>query len=193
MADRILYLVMHQLFLELPCSERLHVHRGGFRKSHSMPPVPHGRYALALDGSGRVDTVGRQMQMSVRQIAQTWGEKVLPDTLKGVVESNPYQRFDVLHFVMPNDDLQPAVVGAQSMAFSSSYWLKGSQELLHESGYEKMPYLCPRWSVTGEDTYGRSPCLDVLADVKSLQRIRHDKMLAAAWPCVPRWRFRGAA
>jgi hypothetical protein len=186
MARSNFYLVMHQLFLELPLFGTACMYIEEDFESHIRCHLfPTGRYALALDGSGRVDTVGRQMQMSVRQIAQTWGEKVLPDTLKGVVESNPYQRFDVLHFVMPNDDLQPAVVGAQSMAFSSSYWLKGSQELLHESGYEEMPYLCPRWFVTGEDTYGRSPCLDVLADVKSLQRIRHDKMLAAALALRP--------
>lgn len=93
--------------------------------------------------------------MSVRQIAQTWGEDALPDEMKAHVTSDPYRRYPVLHFVNPNDDIQEAVVGAPGMPFSSTYWLMGGQTLLHEGGFEEMPYLCPRWSVTGEDTYGR--------------------------------------
>lgn len=186
MARSNFYLVMHQMFMELPLFGTACMSIEDDFDSHIRCHLfPAGRYAMALDGSGRVDTVGRQIQMTVRQIAQTWGEKILPEELRAQATSDPYRRYDVLHFVMPNDDMQMGMVGGQGMAFSSTYWLVNGQEPLHEGGYEEMPYLCPRWSVTGEDTYGRGPALDVLPDVRTLQVIRRDKMLAAALSLRP--------
>lgn len=186
MARSNFYLVMHQLFHELPLFGTACMSIEEDFESHIRCHMfPTGRYALALDGSGRVDTLGRKIKMSVRQIAHRWGEDKLPESLRSQVEVDPYRRYDVLHFVMPNDDMVMAVVGADGMPFTSTYWLVDGNHLLHEGGYEEMPYLCPRWSVTGEDTYGRGPALDVLADVKSLQIVRHDKMLAAALALRP--------
>lgn len=186
MARSNFYMVMHQLFLELPLFGAGCVSiEEDYEKHIRCCLYPTGRYSFALDGSSRVDTVGRKIQMSVRQIAHLWGEDALPEELKGRLESDPYRRFDVVHFVMPNDDRKRAVIGGPGMPFSSTYWLVNGQRLLHSGGYEEMPYLCPRWSVTGEDTYGRGPALDVLADVKSLQIARHDKMLAVALALRP--------
>ena len=43
--------------------------------------------------------------------------------------------------------------------------------ILRESGFKDFPAFAPRWDVTGNDKYGRSPAMDVLSDCRMLQQM----------------------
>ena len=51
---------------------------------------------------------------------------------------------------------------------------------LQRGGYNTSPVLCPRWDTVGEDVYGSSPGMDVIADVRALQTLQRQKAQANA-------------
>ncbi len=114
-----------------------------------------GEFAWACDAAGRVDTVARRMLMTVRQLAERYGEARLSMRTPG--------RDGNLH--MPFESLVFEEDGAAG-------------DLLHEGGFEEFPHLTARWDVTGGDVYGRSPGMDVLPDVKMLQEMARSQLLA---------------
>jgi hypothetical protein len=55
--------------------------------------------------------------------------------------------------------------------YRETYWVWGGSEgkPLAIRGFNEEPFIVPRWDVTSNDPYGRSPCMDALPDNMQLQ------------------------
>lgn len=136
---------------------------------------PVGSYALALGPRGDVDTLFREVSMTVRQLVKMFGLEACSEQVKRQYGLKQYdQRHDVLHAVMPNDDYLPGMLGPAGKRWLSCWWeVAGGAEtgFLRIGGYEEKPFMCPRWEVVGEDTYGHGPGFAALGDCKALQHL----------------------
>lgn len=139
--------------------------------------VRAGEYVLDVNGAGEVDTFFRRMYMTARQICDRFGDAV-PAVVRDAARRDAGQggsiRFDVIHAVFPRADAVNGRLGPQGKAFASVYWLRGGGEngrphLLSEGGFDGFPAFAPRWDVSGDDVYGRSPAMDVTPDCRMLQ------------------------
>lgn len=141
--------------------------------------IPAGEYVLDVDDNGTVDTFMYRLRMSARQIIQQFGEDKAPDAVKTAASSPAAvtQFFDVVHAVFPRTDRIYGRLDAANMPYASVYWLGfgesggGKPCVLRESGFKSFPAFAPRWDVTGNDKYGRSPAMDVLSDCRMLQQM----------------------
>lgn len=148
-----------------------------------------GEYSLALNKRRSVDTLYREMRMSVIQFVGDFvarpGGKMAWDRASTYVKTqydngNYYAWVDVMHCIEPNPDHDPDRLDAEAMAFRSLYWEANSDKgaadgkFLRKSGYREKPTIAPRWEVIGNDIYGRSPGMDALGDVRQLQ-IQHKR------------------
>lgn len=141
--------------------------------------IPAGEYVLDVDDNGTVDTFMYRLRMSARQIIQQFGEDKAPDAVKTAASSPAAvtQFFDVVHAVFPRTDRIYGRMDAANMPYASLYWLSfgenggGKPCILRESGFKDFPAFAPRWDVTGNDKYGRSPAMDVLSDCRMLQQM----------------------
>lgn len=126
---------------------------------------------IAENSDGRVDTVFRKTQYTVRQMMQMardgWN-----------VSSQVKQRFQdgkfddpvtVIHAVFPRSDREPGKKNRKNMPWASVYFEHEGSHLLEESGYPEFPYLVARWSKYSGEVYGRGPGHTALPDVKMLQ------------------------
>ena len=139
-----------------------------------------GEYCLDTNAAGRVDTLYRRALMTARQILEAWPE-TCPQRIKDMADKDNGDRLEVLHVIEPNPDHNEERKDGKSRPFISVYMLMdGQREVLEESGYYEFPVLAPRWDVTGDDVYGKSPAMDALGDVKMLQRMRKDGLEALA-------------
>ena len=137
-----------------------------------------GEYVLDTNGRNEVDTFYRRIHMTAKQIVDRWPAKA-PETIKNLAKlgQDGTKRFDVIHAVFPNKDLDPtARLGKNSKPFASVYFLldgsengQGHPTVLDEGGYDMFPAFAPRWDINGTDVYGRSPAMDVTPDTKMLQ------------------------
>ena len=134
-----------------------------------------GEYALALNGRRVVDTLYREMRMTVIQCVQQFGLKNVSTTVRSLYDTGQYDQWvDVMHAIEPNMERDHAKADAPNMPYRSIYWephCKGDDlhKFLRKSGYRQCPIIAPRWSVIGNDVYGHSPGMDALGDMRQLQ------------------------
>lgn len=137
-------------------------------------PAPLGSYCIGTSSRGVVDTFVREFQMTIRQMVQQFGEDALSTSTLASWKNGHAEDvwLDVVHFVEPNPDYDPASPAAKAKPFRSVYYEKGSTEekMLSESGFDEFPIMASRWEVTGEDVYGSMcPGFQALGDIKGLQ------------------------
>ena len=133
-----------------------------------------GSYMLAQNDKFQVDTLIREFEMQVGQMAQEFGVENLSITVQGMVDRNELDSWvKVTHFIEPNDDFRYGNPMAKFKKFSSCKYETGNtdkDQMLSESGFEDFPAYCPRWATTGEDVYGTDcPGMATLGDTKGLQ------------------------
>ena len=139
-----------------------------------------GEYCLDVNAAGRVDTLYRRTLMTPGQILEAWPD-TCPQRVKDMKDKDNGDRLEVLHLVEPNPDHKEERKDGKSRPFVSVHMLmSGQREILEESGYYEFPVLAPRWDLTGDDVYGKSPAMDALGDVKMLQRMRKDGLESLA-------------
>lgn len=140
--------------------------------------LPIGQYALQNSPRLQVDTIYREMSLTVSQMVERWGREALSPGAKAAFDARQFdQVFPVLHVVEPNASYLPGAMGPAGMTYKSA-WLEQTadgQSLLAVGGYDECPFLCPRWRVLGEDVYGVSPGMRALGDCKALQDLEKDK------------------
>lgn len=137
---------------------------------------PTGTYALDVDANGRVDTFYREFCMTPRQLAQRFGKDNLCPSTKAAAERGDLSDITVCHLIEPNSDADASRLDVKSMGWKSSYWEKGQNKLLRQSGFRYFPILAPRWDVNGSNVYGTGPGHIVLGKSKELQLLERDKM-----------------
>ena len=134
--------------------------------------IPLSEIVIDLDHTGRVDTVYRCFQLTARQAMQVpgWADK-LPRGIKSAAVDRANDLFEFIHCVKPNDEYKSGKAGPDGMQFMSRYVARQGDVLLAESGYRSMPYAIGRYVTGPREIYGRSPAMEALADIKSLQEM----------------------
>lgn len=133
-----------------------------------------GEYAISSSNRGEVDTLYREVPMTVAQIVQEFGLDKVSKSVKDQYERNNLDQWiTVMHAIEPRKDNERDIGkrDAKNMPFKSCYFeLAGNgDEMLSESGFNYFPVLVPRWSVSGGDIYGNSPAMESLGDIRQLQ------------------------
>ncbi|MBA4358560.1 MAG: head-tail adaptor, partial [Desulfovibrio sp.] len=113
---------------------------------------PMGEVYLAEDARGVVDTVIRRYCLTARQVWQQWGQACSADVIRQA-EDNPEERVEILHAVFPRPGRDPASPASRHFPLASLYVEASSRQLLEESGYLEMPYMCPRWAKAPGEAY----------------------------------------
>lgn len=141
--------------------------------------VNAGEYVIDTNEMNVVDTFFRRINMTARQIIQEFGEEKVPNIVKTAAKyktgNASTTRFDVIQAVYPRKDRTYGKMTSSNMPFASVYWMlagtdgQGAPHVLRESGFDEFPAFAPRWDVSGNDVYGRSPAMDVLPDCRMLQ------------------------
>lgn len=130
-----------------------HIHLGEFYFSENHQGVP--------------DKVYRHYRLTARQAMQKWGEKC-PNIIKTMMATNPEAPYEFLHCVVPREDYDPNRKDFRGMPWESLDISITGRTLLSESGYRTFPYSISRYTQSLSEVYGRSPAMDVLPTIKTL-------------------------
>jgi hypothetical protein len=133
-----------------------------------------GEYFLANSDRLAVDTMYRQFVLSMKQIASKFGEENCSEDVRSAVRTGGAmltRELMIAHAIEPNDDQLQGMKGFRGMPYREVYWEWGrsSDRVLSWRGFHECPFIAPRWSISGNDAYGRGPGMDALGDVKQLQ------------------------
>lgn len=139
---------------------------------------PVGQFALGLSEKNEVDTVFRELSMTVLQVVKKFGAEKCSQSVQNLYREKQYDKWvQCVHAIYPNEEYQEGRLGQAGKPFLSDWMELGGDEskMLRESGYEEFPCMVPRWNVTGEDVYGTSPAMEVLGDCRALQFLEKRK------------------
>ena len=136
---------------------------------------PVGSYCLAASARGNVDTIFREVSLTVGQLDELFGIENCSETTKRAYEAREYDTFvDVTHAIYPNAEYVEGKLGRTGKAWASDWWESNSPAtdgFLREAGFDAFPVLAPRWTRCGEDVYGTGPGFDALGDCRALQQL----------------------
>lgn len=151
-------------------------------------PQTAGQYCIAEDALGRVNTIYREMAMSVVQMVREFGYDKCSETIKRLYNAGNLDTFiPLIHCIEPRADRDLSKKDSQNMPYRSTYFEKGGNEdsILRESGFREFVAVCPRWAVSGGDVYGNSPGMEALGDIKQLQHEQKRKANAIDFQTMP--------
>lgn len=115
---------------------------------------------------GRVDTLGRVRSLTALQIRKQFGEDNLPHEIRKAVTQEPSKEFQIAHMVFPREDRDVYAMDNVNKAFASVWFVKDTGDILKEGGFDTFPYHVPRWTKLSGETYGRSPAMSCLPDIR---------------------------
>ena len=141
-----------------------------------------GEYYLGCGHDGRCNAFYRRFWMTVSQLINEFGiDNCSMQTQTAFKSNNPDAWVKVNFLIEENDDRVPEYKDFRNMKYRCVYWedSAGNDQYLRIGGYEEMPVLTPRWqTTTTADVYGRSPGWKMLGDVKMLQKLQKNKLIA---------------
>jgi len=114
---------------------------------------------------GYIDTDYRCYKLTAKQAMEKFNGQV-GDKVKQMYEKSPNEKMEFLHVVMP--DLE----GDTDLDFVSYHVGVDDNNLIGIGGFKTFPYIISRWNTAPTETYGRSPAMTVLAEIKMLNQIR---------------------
>lgn len=142
-------------------------------------PLPEVFPALGPDG--QPDRMFQVMTMSAIQIMTKWPDL---DNKKVVAMANDvkqkHETLRVMHAVKPRADPERAgQMGARAGKFASFYCLPDEDCMIGEGGYYEFPFVRYAWGNNGLRPYCEGPVALALGEIKSLQEMGKNELLAA--------------
>lgn len=123
------------------------------------------------NAAGQIDRVHRKFKLSARAAVQLYGEDALPESIKRALKLDPGQKFDFVHCVGPREEMEYSRKDYRGMRYAACHVAMEGRAIVKESGYRTFPYAVSRYVTSPNETYGRSPAMDCLPDIKTLQEM----------------------
>lgn len=118
---------------------------------------------------GIVDRVCRYFLLTARQALQMFGDKT-PKAIAEKASAQPESPYYFLHWVIPRMDRDPQRKDFKGMEFASYYISMEEKTIIAEGGYTTFPYAISRYEQAPQESYGRSPAMDALPAIKTLNK-----------------------
>lgn len=126
-----------------------------------------GELYIDENHQGQVDKALRHFTLTARQALQKW-PSTLPETIRKAAAETPEKEFYFIHCVKPREDYDPTRKDKKGMRYESIYISKTEETELSEGGFDTFPYAVPRYEQAPNEVYGRSPAMDLLPAIKTL-------------------------
>jgi hypothetical protein len=137
-------------------------------------PLTVGEYYIALGDNAKPDTLYRKAWMTVHQAVQSFGLDKVSTRVKDQYNRSDYEEIvRIWHAIEPNDERDIDLMTAKGKPWRSFYWDENDGDpvngYLRVEGFNEQPFWAPRWDAIGGDTYGSSPGMEALPDLRELQ------------------------
>ena len=112
----------------------------------------------AQDYQGTIDILYRRFKLQARQAVKKWGDK-LPEKIRTDAEKNPWNDWEFIHCVRPNDDMIRGRQDYRGMKWASYYLAVDPKQMIDVGGFTSWPYAIGRYTVAPGEVYARSPAM----------------------------------
>lgn len=164
------YTEMHEAFLDLGSlgTSTLYQDMKGGKLKFLCRPIY--MFHIEQDLFKNVNAILCEYEYTFPQLLELYGEKSIPkDILDGGMVKDLSEKFKVYQLIERNGLYN--TVSSGSKKFTSVHFLERGWHILKEHGYHEFPYAVPRWTLSQDEKYGRSPAMKVLPDIMMLNKV----------------------
>jgi len=153
--------------------------------------VPVGFFGIEEDVEGNVDTIYREWQWTARQAEQKWGRERLGKQCREALSApsgiSP-KKFNFRQLVRPRTTgVIDGQTAPQNRPYASYYICIEDRIVVEEGGYYEFPFHTSRLLKSNGEVYGRGPGLDVLPEIRMVNAMERDLMIAHERMVKPPW------
>lgn len=130
----------------------------------------------------KVDVFYRVYEISVKQAYEKWGEQLPKEVTRMVKNNAGHQKIKLLHAIYPRKGAlgkSGKAIISTSKPYASIHYSYTGDKIFHESGYNDFPVAIHRWFLNGTSPYGSSPVIELLEEIKKLDKMSYLYMLAS--------------
>ncbi len=132
-----------------------------------------GFMAFDENNRGEIDTVYRQIFYTTRQAVQEFGIGIKSKTVQKSIRGKKWdEKFEFVHVVSPNKDFDKTKLGAKNKRIKSQYIMIKDKSVVKRGGFDELPYLVARFSMVPGEIMGRGPGMELLPEIKMLNRMK---------------------
>lgn len=128
---------------------------------------------------GQIDTLYWVTKMTPEDMIAEFGADKVHKAVNEAYKANKDVKFEVLHAVEPRLNYDTKKNLKLNKKFASCYIDVSNKHEMLEDGFDSFPYLVPRFSKRSGETYGYSPAMEALPEVRVLNQMA-EMMLRAA-------------
>lgn len=126
-------------------------------------------YFIRENRRGQVDQLFREWMTTVNNLVEEFGLDKLPEVLKKKYERGEECKVKCVHAVY--NKLIAGDATKSQMPYVSQYILPEYDVELHVGTFAEFPYVVPRFAKASGETYGRSPGMTALPELKILNKM----------------------
>ena len=116
---------------------------------------------------GSIDTLYRLFGLTLPEAIEMFGEENLPKEMREI--EDPLRHVQFLHVVEPDGN-----------SWHSCYiCTEFDNAIVHEGHYDTFPYMVSRWEKAAYEDYGRSPAINCLSEIFTVNEMRRTILRAA--------------
>jgi len=143
----------------------------GKKKALRYRNIPLGKIYLTQNHQGLYDGFIRIMKFTALEALKIpeWREKLeKAPLLTTAAKQHSQYKYTFLQHVQPRDDWDPMRLDFKGKPYASYYVFREGHMFLGEGGYNTLPIIATRYQQAPDEQDGRSPAMDVLPSLKTL-------------------------
>ena len=134
---------------------------------------------IAEDHRGKIDTVFRRYELTIRQAWDKWGEDAGKTVKEGMNKRRFDEKLEFIHTVQPREARDINSSTAKNMPWASVHIALLDKHIVAEGGFNEMPFFVTRFAKVSGEPYGYSPGIIMLPDLKMLNAVTKTIIKAA--------------
>lgn len=151
----------------------------GRSKNHLLFQTLHLKDATPyFSEEGAPEGLFHKRQMSVRWLADRFGENKLSDRTRQLLKDDPDKKIDILRAVIPRADYKAGAMLARNLPIADMWIEIDAKHEIECGGFHEFPFIIPRWETSAGEDMGRSPGMIALPDSDTLQAMGETILIA---------------
>ncbi|MDR2934159.1 MAG: head-tail connector protein [Rickettsiales bacterium] len=146
----------------------------GASSAFKFTSIPVSELCVEENDNGKVDTIFRKSTTTISKALGLFPIAKISDEVKNFAVKNPDHKIGIIESVMPNKN-EFGINGYKYIAFIednfNTFTKSDDTIILKEGIFTNNPFIYFRWSKIAGETYGKSPVMKALPDIKTANKI----------------------
>lgn len=134
---------------------------------------------VAEGPQGHIDTVYRRFEWPAHRIFARWGDQSGKSVLGSIKKGKQDDKFFIIHAIQPRKKRDKEKRSSKDLPVQDIYVIERDKHILEEGGFNEHPLPVGRFYKSPMETYGRSPAMTALPDIKMLNEVMRTTIKAA--------------